>query len=114
MKQFCNSQFANILEVSISTSEMNNKQEQKQIQPKYHKPIKKLKRPRIRIKTQEYVPITSSNPRRAFMMNELRINHLNKYTEKKSPYYKVFGQEKFISEEEVELFKAHGVTIYYK
>lgn len=47
-------------------------------------------------------------------MNELRINHLNKYTEKKRPYYKVFGQEKFISEEEVELFKAHGITIYYK
>ena len=114
MKHFCNSQLANILEVPLSTSEMNNKQEQKQIQPQHHKPIKKLKRLRIRVKTQEYVPITSSNPRRAFIMNELRINHLDKYTEKKRPYYKVFGQEKFISEDEVELFKAHGVTIYYK
>ena len=114
MKQFSNAQLANILEVPLSTSEMNNKQEQKQIRPKYHKSIKKLKRPRIRVKTQEYVPITSSNPRRAFIMNELRINHINKYIEKKKPYYKVFGQEKFISEEEVELFKTHGVTIYYK
>lgn len=114
MKHFCNSQLANILEMTHITSEMINKQEQKQIQPKYHKPIKKLKRLRIRVKTQEYVPITSSDPCRAFIMNELRINHLNKYIEKKRPYYKVFGQEKFISEEEVELFKAHGVTIYYK
>lgn len=114
MKHFCNSQLANILEVPLSTSEMNNKQKQKQIQPKYHKPIKKLKRPRVRVKTQEYVPVTSSNRNTAFMMNEWRINHPDKYTEKKSPYYKVFGQEKFISEDEVELFKAHGVTIYYK
>lgn len=114
MKHFCNSQLANILEVSLSTSEMNNKQEQKQIQPKYHKPIKKLKRPRVRVKTQEYVPITSSDRNTAFIMNEWRINHLDKYTTKKMPYYKVFGQEKFISEDEVELFKAHGVTIYYK
>ena len=114
MKQFSNTQLDNILEITNITSEMVNKHEQKQTQPQGHKPIKKLKRLRIRIKTQEYVPITSSNPRRAFMMNELRINHLNKYTEKKSPYYKVFGQKKFISEEEVELFKAHGVTIYYK
>ena len=114
MKHFCNSQLANILEVSLSTSEMNNKQEQKQIQPKYHKPIKKLKRPRVRVKTQEYIPITSSDRHIAFMINEWRINHLDKYTEKKRPYYKVFGQEKFINEDEVELFKAHGVTIYYK
>ena len=114
MKHFCNSHLANILEVSLSTSEMNNKQEQKQIQPKYHKPIKKLKRPRVRVKTQEYIPVTSSDRHIAFMINEWRINHLDKYTEKKRPYYKVFGQEKFISEDEVELFKAHGVTIYYK
>ena len=114
MKHFCNSQLANILEMTHITSEMVNKHEQKQTQPQYHKPIKKLKRPRIRVKTQEYVPITSSDTRRAFMMNELRINHINKYIEKKKPYYKVFGQEKFISEEEVELFKAHGITIYYK
>ena len=114
MKQFSNSQLANILEMTHITSEMVNKHEQKQTQPKCHKPIKKLKRPRIRIKKQEYVPITSSDARRAFMMNELRINHINKYTEKKRYYYKVFGQEKFISEKEVELFKAHGVTIYYK
>lgn len=114
MKHFCNSQLANIQEMAHITSEMNNKQEQKQIQPKYHKPIKKLKRPRVRVKTQEYVPVTSSDRNTAFMMNEWRINHLDKYTEKKRPYYKVFGQEKFISEDEVELFKAHGVTIYYK
>ena len=80
MKQFSNAQLANILEMTHITSEMVNKHEQKQIQPQGHKPIKKLKRFRIRIKTQEYVPITSSNPRRAFMMNELRINHINKYT----------------------------------
>ena len=114
MKHLCSFQLANILELSLSTSEMNNKQEQKQIQPKYHKPIKKLKIPRVRVKTQEYVPVTSSDRNTAFMMNEWRINHLDKYTEKKRPYYKVFGQEKFISEDEVELFKAHGVTIYYK
>ena len=114
MKHFCNSQLANIQEMAHITSEMNNKQEQKQIQPKYHKPIKKLKRPRVRVKTQEYVPVTSSDRNTAFMMNEWKINHLDKYTEKKRPYYKVFGQEKFISEDEVELFKAHGVTIYYK
>ena len=114
MKHFCNFQLANILEVPLSTSEMNNKQEQKQIQPQHHKPIKKLKRPRVRVKTQEYVPVTSSDRNTAFMMNEWRINNLDKYTEKKRPYYKVFGQEKFISEDEVELFKAHGVTIYYK
>lgn len=114
MKHFCNSQLANIQEMAHITSEMNNKQEQKQIQPKYHKPIKKLKRPRVRVKTQEYIPVTSSDRHIAFMINEWRINHLDKYTEKKRPYYKVFGQEKFISEDEVELFKAHGVTIYYK
>lgn len=114
MKHFCNSQLANIQEMAHITSEMNNKQEQKQIQPKYHKPIKKLKRPRVRVKTQEYIPVTSSDRNTAFMMNEWIINHLDKYTEKKRPYYKVFGQEKFISEDEVELFKAHGVTIYYK
>ena len=114
MKHFCNSQLANIQEMAHITSEMNNKQEQKQIQPKYHKPIKKLKRPRVRVKIQEYVPVTSSDRNTAFMMNEWKINHLDKYTEKKRPYYKVFGQEKFISEDEVELFKAHGVTIYYK
>ena len=114
MKHFSNAQLANILEMTHITSEMVNKHEQKQTQPQCHKPIKKLKRPRIRVKTQEYVPITSSNHCRAFMMNEWRINHLDKYTEKKRPYYKVFGQEKFISEDEVELFKAHGVTIYYK
>lgn len=114
MKHFCNSQLANIQEMAHITSEMNNKQEQKQIQPKYHKPIKKLKRPRIRVKTQEYVPITSSNPCRAFMMNEWRINHPENYVEKKRPYYRFFGKEKFISESEVALFKAHGVTIYYK
>ena len=114
MKHLCNSQLANILEVSLSTSEMNNKQEQKQIQPQYHKPIKKLKRSRIKVRTQECVPITSSDKYRAFMMNELRVTHPEKYVEKKKPYYKFFGQEKFISESEVELFKAHGVTIYYK
>ena len=114
MKHLCNSQLANIQEMAHSTPEMNNKQEQKQIQPKYHKPIKKLKRPRVRVKTQDYIPVTSSDRHIAFMINEWRINHLDKYTEKRRPYYRVFGQEKFISEDEVELFKAHGVTIYYK
>ena len=112
MKHFCNLQLANILEVSLNTSENVNKQEQTQAQ--HHKPIKKLKRSRTKVKTREYVPVTSSDRNTAFMMNEWRINHLDKYTEKKRPYYKVFGQEKFISEDEVELFKAHGVTIYYK
>lgn len=114
MKHFSNAQLANILEMTHITSEMVNKHEQKQTQPQYHKPIKKLKRPRIRVKTQEYVLITSSDPRRAFMMNEWRINHPEKYVEKKRPYYRFFGKEKFISESEVALFKAHGVTIYYK
>ena len=114
MKHFCNSQLANIQEMAHITAEMNNKQEQKQIQPQYHKPIKKLKRSRIKVRTQECVPITSSDKYRAFMMNELRVTHPEKYIEKKKPYYKFFGQEKFISESEVELFKAHGVTIYYK
>lgn len=114
MKHFCNSQLANILEMTHITSEMVNKHEQKQTQPKCHKPIKKLKRPRIRVKTKEYVPITSSDPRRAFIMNEWRINQYEKYIEKKRPYYRFLGKERFISEEEVELFKAHGVTIYYK
>lgn len=112
MKHFCNFQLANILEVSLITSENINKQEQTQSQ--HHKPIKKLKRPRIKVTTKELVPITSSDNHRAFIMNEWRINHFDEYTEKKRPYYKVFGQEKFISEEEVELFKAHGITIYYK
>ena len=114
MKHLCNSQLANIQEMAHITSEMNNKQEQKQIQPKYHKPIKKLKRPRIRVKIQEYVPITSSDPHRAFMMNEWRITHPEKYVEKKKPYYRFFGKEIFISESEVVLFKAHNVSIYYK
>ena len=112
MKHFCNLQLANILEVSLSTSANVKKQEQTQAQ--HHTPIKKLKRPRTKVKTREYVPVTSSDRYTAFMMNEWRINHLDKYTEKRRPYYKVFGQEKFISEDEVELFKAHGVTIYYK
>ena len=114
MKHLCNSQLVNIQEMAHITSEMNNKQEQKQIQPKYHKPIKKLKRPRIKVTTKEYVPVTSSDNHRAFMMNECGINHSNKPIEKKKPYYRIFGQEKFIEESEVILFKAHGVTIYYK
>ena len=114
MKHLCNSQLANIQEMAHITSEMNNKQEQKQIQPKYHKPIKKLKRPRIKVTTKEYVPVTSSDNHRAFIMNEWRINHLDKHIKKKTPYYRIFGQEKFIEESEILLFKAHGVTIYYK
>ena len=114
MKHFCNSQLANILELTHITSEMVNKHEQKQIQPQGHKPIKKLKRPRIRVKIQEYVPITSSDPHRAFMMNEWRITHPEKYVEKKKPYYRFFGKEIFISESKVALFKAHNVSIYYK
>ena len=114
MKHLCNSQLANIQEMAHITSEMNNKQEQKQIQPKYHKPIKKLKRPRIKVTIKEYAPVTSSDNHRAFIMNELRINHPDKPIEKKTPYYRIFGQEKFIEESEVILFKAHGVTIYYK
>ena len=114
MKHFCNSQLANIQEMAHITAEMNNKQEQKQIQPQYHKPIKKLKRPRIKVTTKEHVPVTSSDNHRAFIMNEWRINHPDKYIEKKKPYYRIFGQEKFIEESEVALFKAHGVTIYYK
>ena len=114
MKHLCNSQLANIQEMAHITSENINKQEQKQIQPKYHKPIKKLKRPRIKVTTKEYVPVTSSDNHRAFIMNEWRINHSDKPIEKKTPYYRIFGQEKFIEESEVILFKAHGVTIYYK
>lgn len=114
MKHFSNSQLANIQEMTHITSDIVNKQEQKQTQSQYHKPIKKLKRSRIKVRTQECVPITSSDKYRAFMMNELRVTHPEKYVEKKKPYYKFFGQEKFINESEVELFKAHGVTIYYK
>ena len=112
MKHLCNSQLANIQEMAHITSEMNNKQEQTQAQ--HHKPIKKLKRPRIKVTTKEYVPVTSSDNHRAFIMNEWRINHSDKPIEKKTPYYRIFGQEKFIEESEVILFKAHGVTIYYK
>lgn len=114
MKHFSNAQLANILEMTHITSEMMNKHEQKQTKSQCHKPIKKLKRPRIRVKIQEYVPITSSDPHRAFMMNEWKITHPEKYVEKKRPYYRFFGKEMFISENEVALFKAHNVTIYYK
>ena len=114
MKHFSNAQLVNILEMTHITSEMVNKHEQKQTQPQCHKPIKKLKRLRIRVKTQEYVPITSSDPHRAFMMNEWRITHPEKYVEKKKPYYRFFGKEIFIRESEVTLFKAHNVSIYYK
>lgn len=113
MKHFSNAQLANILEMVHITSERVNKHEQKQTQPQCPKPIKKL-RHRIRVKIQEYVPITSSDPHRAFMMNEWRITHPEKYVEKKKPYYRFFGKEMFISESEVAVFKAHGVTIYYK
>ena len=114
MKHFSNAQLVNILEMTHITSEMVNKHEQKQIQSQCHKSIKKLKRPRIRVKIQEYVPITSSDPHRAFMMNEWRITHPEKYVEKKKPYYRFFGKEIFISESKVALFKAHNVSIYYK
>ena len=114
MKHFSNAQLANILEMTHITSEMANKHERKQTQPKCHKPIKKLKRPRIKVTTKELVPITSSDNHRAFIMNEWRINHPDKYIEEKKPYYRIFGQEKFIEESEVALFKAHGITIYYK
>lgn len=114
MKHFSNAQLANILEMTHITSEMVNKHEQKQTKPQCHKPIKKLKRPRIRVKIQEYVPITSSDSYRAFMMNEWRITHPEKYVEKKKPYYRFFGKEIFIRESEVTLFKAHNVSIYYK
>lgn len=113
MKHFSNAQLANILEMVHITSERVNKHEQKQTQSQYPKPIKKL-RPRIRIRIQEYVPITSSDPHRAFMMNEWRLTHPEKYVEKKRPYYRFFGKEIFISESKIEVFKAHGVTIYYK
>ena len=114
MKHFSNAQLANIQEMTHITSDIVNKQEQRQTQSQYHKPIKKLKRPRIRVKIQEYVPITSSDPHRAFMMNEWRITHPEKYVEKKKPYYRFFGKEIFIRESEVTLFKAHNVSIYYK
>ena len=114
MKHFSNAQLANILEMTHITSEMVNKHEQKQTQPQCHKPIKKLKRSRTKVKTRECVPVTSSDNHRAFIMNEWRINHSDKPIEKKTPYYRIFGQEKFIEESEVILFKAHGVTIYYK
>ena len=114
MKHFSNAQLANILEMAHITSETVNKQEQKADQIQHHEPIKKLKRPRIKVRVREYVPVTSSDPHRAFMMNEWRLNHPEKYVEKKRPYYRAFGKEKFIKESEVELFKAHGVTIYYK
>ena len=114
MKHFSNAQLANILEMTHITSEMMNKHEQKQTKSQCHKPIKKLKRSRIRVKIQEYVPITSSDPHRAFMMNEWRITHPEKYVEKKKPYYRFFGKEIFIGESEVALFKAHNVSIYYK
>ena len=81
MKHLCNSQLANILEVPLSTSENVNKQ--KQTQAQHHKPIKKLKRSRTKVKIREYIPVTSSDRNTAFMMNEWRINHLDKYTEKR-------------------------------
>ena len=114
MKHFSSAQLANILEMTHITSEMVNKHEQKQIQPQCHKPIKKLKRSRTKVKTREYVPITSSDRHKAFWINEWRITHPEKYVEKKKPYYRFFGKEIFISESKVALFKAHNVSIYYK
>ena len=114
MKHFSNAQLANILETAHITSEIVNKQEQKADQIQNHEPIKKLKRPRIKVTTKEYVPVTSSDNHRAFIMNEWRITHHENYVEKKKPYYRFFGKEIFISESEVVLFKAHNVSIYYK
>lgn len=114
MKHFSKSQPINNSENVNNTSEMVNKHEQKQANPQYHKPIKKLKRTRVKVKIKEGIPITSSNKHRAFIMNVMRIQYLENNVEEKKPYYIIFGQEKFINEDEVELFKAHGVTIYYK
>ena len=114
MAHFSKAQLASILEMTHIISEIGEKHEQKTTQTQCYKSIKKLKRPRIKVTTKERIPITSSDNRRAFIMNEWRINHSDKYVEKKKPYYKVFGQEKFIDESEVALFKSHGVTIYYK
>ena len=115
MKHFCNSQLANILEGSLSTSENVNKQEQTQAQHDKH--IKKLKRSRTKVKTREYVPITSSDRHKAFWINEWRITHPEKYVEKprkKIAYYKVFGKEIIIDDKEINVFIEHNVTIYYK
>lgn len=114
MKHFSKSQPINSSENVNNASEIVNKHEQKQTNPQYHKPIKRLKRTRVKVKIKEGIPITSSDKHRAFIMNVMRIQYLENNVEKKTPYYIIFGQEKFINEDEVELFKAHGVTIYYK
>lgn len=114
MKHFSKSQPINSSENVNNASEMVNKHEQKQTNPQYHQPIKKLKRTRVKVKIKEGIPITSSDKHRAFIMNVMRIQYIEECIKEKKPYYIIFGQEKFINEDEVELFKAHGVTIYYK
>lgn len=135
MGHFNSAQLASILEMHHATSEMRNKNEQKQ-QEKMEEVsttiVKKSKRQRVK-SIKKGLPITSSNRHRAFMMNEYRVTHSELYTEtpkkynidevlretaknlgNRKPYYKFFGKEVFINENEVNMYIEHGVTIFYK
>ena len=123
MAHYSKAQLANILEMIHITSEMKKKHAQKQQLKKttneseVHKEVKRPKRPRIKVKVSNCVPITSSDRRKAFWMNEWRITHPEKCVEKprkKIAYYKVFGREIIIDDKEINVFIEHNVTIYYK
>lgn len=70
---------------------------------------------RPRIKAKMTMPVTSSNKRTAFMMNEINATfHIKGGVEKKRPYIKIFGKEVFIQDGEVKEYTEHKITIYYK
>lgn len=118
MAHFSKAQLASILEMTHVTFEMKEKNEQKQKtkESKAHNEVKRPKRPRIKVKASNCVPITSSDRHKAFWMNEWRIEHSEKYVDKpkKTAYYKVFGKEIIIDDKEINVFIEHNVTIYYK
>ena len=118
MAHYSKAQLASILEITHITSEMKEKNEQKQRtnESKAHNEVKRPKRPRIKVKASNCIPITSSDRHKAFWMNEWRIEHPERYVEehKKIAYYKVFGKEIIIDDKEINVFIEHNVTIYYK
>lgn len=119
MAHYSKAQLTSILEMAHSTSEMKEKNEQKQKtnESKAHNEVKRPKRPRIKVKASNCIPITSSDRHKAFWMNEWRITHPEEHAEKprkKIAYYKVFGKEIIIDDKEINVFIEHNVTIYYK
>ena len=72
-----------------------------------------MSRKRIKVTVKTVIPVTSSDKRRAFWMNEVNIN-LNIQNEYKRPYIRMFGKVKYIKREEVKMYIEHKITVHYE